>query len=309
MAYGAFEFPNASFYDSDLRELLAMYKKLVAEYDSILATVETLNKKVDDLYNYVDTQIAEAVKKALAEVDAKIEVINEKIATINSILAAQEEKLNNLKQYTNTRFNEERNITDSTIEQTRKEIEADIHKLTVEFSTELLKLWEYVQDLAFNLPPIYNPVTGRYEAIPKAVEDIWNAVRVHALTVARYSADALSVDEYKALMLTATEYAVQGRSIIEPPEAVNRLAGNWTTVNNAIASAGQVGTVNSLSAKEYGALSLTVDEYAEKEWTVVYYAYHSKEGVKESNLGKSAFVPMFSYNYASGLGISKKRGV
>ena len=309
MAYGAFEFPNASFYDSDLRELLAMYKKLTAEYDSILATVEALNKKVDDLYNYVDAQIADAVKKTLAEVNAKIVTINEKIATINGIIAAQEEKLNNLKQYTDTRFTEERNITDSTIEQTRKEIEADIHKLTVEFSAELLKLWEYVQDLAFNLPPIYNPVTGRYEAIPKAVEDIWNAVRVHALTVARYSADALTVDEYKALLLTATEYAVKGRSIIEPPEAVNRLAGNWTTLNNAIASAGQVGTVNSLSAVEYGALSLTAEEYAEKEWTVVYYAYHSKDGVKESNIGKSTFVPVFAYNYASGLGVSKKRGV
>ena len=308
MAYGAFEFPNASFYDSDLRELLAMYKKLTAEYDSILASVETLNKRVDDLYNYVDAEIAEAVKTALAEVNAKIEVINTKITTINGIIDAQEEKLNNLKKYTDTRFDEERNITDSTIEQTRKEIEADIHKLTVEFSAELLKLWEYVQDLAFNLPPIYNPVTGRYEAIPKAVEDIWNAVRVHALTVARYSADALTVDEYKALRLTASEYAVQGRSIIEPPEAVNRLAGNWTTVNNAIASAGQVGEVNSLSAKEYAALSLTVEEYAEKEWTVVYYAYHSKDGVKESNIGKSALLPLLSFNYSHNLGISKKRG-
>lgn len=308
MAYGAFEFPNASFYDSDLRELLAMYKKLVAEYDSILSTVEALNKKVDDLYNYVDAQIADAVKKALAEVNAKIEVISEKITTINGIIAAQEEKINNLKQYTDTRFTEERNITDSTIEQTRKEIEADIHKLTVEFSTQLLKLWEYVQDLAFNLPPIYNPVTGRYEAIPKAVEDIWNAVRVHALTVARYSADALTVDEYKALMLTATEYAVKGRSIIEPPEAVNRLAGNWTTVNNAIASAGQVGTVNSLSAAEYAALSLTAEEYAEKEWTVVYYDYHSKDGVKESNIGNTTLMPLLSFNYSHNLGISKKRG-
>lgn len=308
MAYGAFEFPNASFYDSDLRELLGMYKKLTAEYDSILASVEALNKKVADLYNYVDAEIAEAVKKALAEVNAKIVAINEKIATINGILNEQEEKINNLKQYTDTRFDEERNITDSTIAQTRKEIEAEIRKLTADFSAELFKLWEYVRDLSFNLPPIYNPVTGRYDAIPKAVEDIWNAVRVHGLTVARYSADALTVDEYKALMLTATEYAVKGRSIIEPPEAVNRLTGNWTTLNNAIASAGQVGTVNSLSATEYAALSLTVEEYAEKDWSVVYYAYHSKDGVKESNLGKSTFVPVFAYNYASGLGVSKKRG-
>ena len=194
MAYGAFEFPNASFYDSDLRELLAMYKKLTAEYDSILATVEALNKKVNDLYNYVDAEIANAVKKALAEVNAKIVVINEKIATINGIIAAQEEKINNLKQYTDTRFTEERNITESTIEQTRTEIEAEIKKLTVDFSAELFKLWEYVRDLSFNLPPIYNPVTGRYDAIPKTVDDIWNALRVHALTVARYSADALTVD-------------------------------------------------------------------------------------------------------------------
>ena len=274
MAYGAFEFPNASFYDSDLRELLAMYKKLLAEYDSILSTVEALNKKVNDLYNYVDAEIAEAVKTALAEVNSKIDFINEKIETINGILSAQEEKINNLKQYTDTRFEEERNITDSTIEQTRKEIEAEMHKLTVDFSAELLKLWEYVQDLSFTLPPIYNPVTGRYDAIPKTVNDMWNALRVHALTVARYSADALTVDEYKALRLTATEYAVKGRSIIEPPEAVNRLAGNWTTVNNAIASAGQVGAVNSLSAAEYGALELSVDAYSAENLSVSQYDFN-----------------------------------
>lgn len=274
MAYGAFEFPNASFYDSDLRELLAMYKKLVGEYNSILSTVEALNKKVDNLYNYVDAEIADAVKKALAEVNAKIDVINAKIATINAILVAQEEKINNLKQYTDTRFTEERNITDSAIEQTQKEIEADIHKLTVNFSAELLKLWEYVQDLSFTLPPIYNPITGRYEAIQKTVEDMWNALRVHALTIARYSADALTVDEYKALMLTATEYAVQGRSIIEPPEAVNRLAGNWTTPNNAIASAGQVGAVNSLSAAEYAALNLTADAYSAENLSVSQYDFN-----------------------------------
>ena len=274
MAYGAFEFPNASFYDSDLRELLAMYKKLVAEYDSILSTVDALNKKVDDLYNYVDAQIAEAVKKALAEVNAKIEVINAKIATIEGILIRQDENINNLKQYTDTRFTEERNITNSSIEAARKELETEIRQLTVDFSAELLELWEYVQDLSFTLPPIYNPVTGRYEAIPKTIEDIWNALRVHALTVARYSADALTVEEYKALGLTATEYAVRGRSIIEPPEAVNRIAGNWTTVNNAIASAGQVGAVSSLSVTAYAALDLTADAYAAENLTVNQYDFN-----------------------------------
>lgn len=274
MAYGAFEFPNASFYDSDLRELLAMYKKLTTEYDSILATVEALNKKVDDLYNYVDAEIAEAVKTALAEVNAKIELINIKIATIYRILGTQDEKINELKRYTDERFDEERNITNSTITQTRKEIETEIRQLTVDFSAELLELWEYVQDLSFTLPPIYNPVTGRYDAIPKTVGDMWNALRVHALTVARYSADALTVDEYKALMLTATEYAVQGRTIIEPPEAVNRLAGNWTTVNNAIASAGQVGAVHSLSAAEYAALNLTADAYGAENLTVFQYDFN-----------------------------------
>lgn len=274
MSYGAFEFPNASFYDSDLRELLAMYKKLTAEYDSILATVEALNKKVDDLYNYVDAQIAEAVKKALAEVNAKIEIINTKIATIESTLSAQDEKINNLKQYTDTRFTEERNITNSTIEQTRNDIEREIRQLTIDFSAELFELWEYVRDLSFTLPPIYNPVTGRYEAITKTVNDLWNALRVHALTVARYTADALTVDEYKTLQLTATEYATEARSIIEPPEAVNRLAGNWTTVNNAIASAGQVGAVNSLSAAEYASLNLTADAYAAEELTVNQYDFN-----------------------------------
>lgn len=274
MAYGAFEFPNASFYDSDLRELLAMYKKLVAEYDNILSTVEALNKKVDDLYNYVDAQIADAVKKALAEVNAKIEVINAKIATIEGILIKQDENINNLKHYTDTRFTEERNITNSSIEAARKELETEIRQLTVDFSAELLELWEYVQDLSFTLPPIYNPVSGRYETIPKTVEDIWNALRVHALTVARYIAAALTVEEYKGLGLTATEYAVNGRSIIEPPEAVNRLAGNWTTVNNAIASAGQVGAVNSLSAAEYATLNLSVDAYSAENLSVSQYDFN-----------------------------------
>ena len=51
MSFSNFEFPNTNFYNSDLRELISMYKKLVKEYDDIL---EQLNELKTNIGSIVD---------------------------------------------------------------------------------------------------------------------------------------------------------------------------------------------------------------------------------------------------------------
>ena len=49
MSFSNFEFPNTNFYDSDLRELISMYKKLVKDYNSIKAEID---QAVDFINNF-----------------------------------------------------------------------------------------------------------------------------------------------------------------------------------------------------------------------------------------------------------------
>lgn len=273
MGFANFEFPHCSYYDSDLRELIDMYKRLIGEYSTILNTVEELEKKVSDLYNYVDSEIASRLAAALAEINAQIE-------TINELLSVQERKIDDLTDSVNVRFDSERAITESELSELRVSVMNEIAQLAVDFGGELSELWEYVNNLQFTMAPIYNPVKGYKTDIEQAVRDTWNALRVHGYTVARYSAIAPTVDDYSNTSMTVTDYATRARLIIEPLRVVQPLNGSLTTVGNAVLTAAVIGATDPLTVSEYATLALTAEEYTAKNVTVNSYDYNGKSVIE-----------------------------
>ena len=64
------EFPNTSYYGSDLRELLEMYKKLISDYNSILANIESANHDYESLLRDNEV-IHQRLDKMISDVEAK----------------------------------------------------------------------------------------------------------------------------------------------------------------------------------------------------------------------------------------------
>lgn len=273
MGFANFEFPHSSYYDSDLRELIDMYKRLTTDYSTILSTVEQLDNKVSELYNYVDSEIASRLAAALSEINAQI-------AAINELLNVQEQKITELTDSVNARFDSERAITESEINELRVSVTNEIAQLAIDFGGELAELWDYVNKLQFTMPPIYNPVKGYKTDIEQAVRDAWNALRVHGYTVARYSAIAPTVDDYSNMAMSATDYATRAQLIIEPLRVVQPLNGSLTTVGNAVLTAAVIGATDPLTVSEYAALALTAEEYTAKNVTVNSYDYNGKSVIE-----------------------------
>lgn len=97
MAFSFNEFPNTNFYDSDLRELIAMYKKLSEAYDEIVAeftevkeVVAACNADVADVKVRMTT-----METTIANVKAQMDVLEENILravnnTVDTKLSALE---------------------------------------------------------------------------------------------------------------------------------------------------------------------------------------------------------------------------
>ena len=109
MSFSNFEFPNTNFYDSDLRELISMYKKLVKEYDDILEQLNELKTNIGSIVDeYLDADLGEFKAELLT-------IINNEITELENEIREEQKKLED----DMTKF---KNDISSTIEQLRIDI-------------------------------------------------------------------------------------------------------------------------------------------------------------------------------------------
>lgn len=74
MSFMNSEFPRTSFYVSDLRELIAMYKKLREDYDSWGVRLEKVEEQLKEIEEIIARKVKEEFEKQLPiEVKAEIE--------------------------------------------------------------------------------------------------------------------------------------------------------------------------------------------------------------------------------------------
>ena len=100
MSFANFEFPNTNFYNSDLRELISMYKKLVEDYDSIKTMIEESvrdydslimdNKEIHQRMEAIETAMRQLEKKIIAEVNATVDA---KVGSAVEYLKDENQKL------------------------------------------------------------------------------------------------------------------------------------------------------------------------------------------------------------------------
>ena len=110
MSFSNFEFPNTNFYDSDLRELISMYKKLVKEYDDILEQLNELKTNIGSIVDeYLDADLG-AFKAEL------LTIINNEITELENEILEEQKKLED----DMTKF---KNDINSTVEQLRIDID------------------------------------------------------------------------------------------------------------------------------------------------------------------------------------------
>ena len=278
MSFANFEFPNTNFYDSDLRELISMYKKLVKEYDDILEQLNELKINISSIVDeYLDGDL-EAFKAEL------LTIINNEITELENEIREEQKKLED----DMTKF---KNDISSTVEQLRIDIDdfeakvnnrvqtianqiSQVYIDMSEYKHDMAELFElqrnelmlYIQEHIAQITRLYvtNPFTGAYEDIQDVLNDIAKYVtQSYGLTAQEYDDLQLRASEYDAKRITAQNYSSRG-ILLFFKELYLKMRSPFTGLmdyyDNIIYQLSNLHR-GAYTAEEYDNLLLTADDY------------------------------------------------
>lgn len=279
MSYTQYDFPHSHMYDSDLRELLNYYEKLIDDYDSLVANIQALQEwktehveeyekllaKVNNLENEITTfesEIEEAFAKFKTDTETEIDT-----------------KFNNaMTEFTNM-FNALENEMTTQLANMKLEINQLALELSNAISSFRTEMVEYLDErfelFIQNLPDyenliVHNPVRGIDTTVQIALDDLYSYFNVFGLTAQQFDSLELTCAEFDAKGLTAHEFDSNGYKLLGYPDPTyymrDPFTGEWALVSDVIMKlyALHAGT---MTVNEFEALDLTCDEFDALEIT------------------------------------------
>ena len=281
-------------------EALSYYEqlcKITKSLNDSIKSINDLNDAVTDLDSNV-TQLTERVNNMTTEIVTFEDGINAKMVQINRLLdeydtkfSEYDSRFNDLETRLTTEINNNvkalKDYIDATlagieaniktiIEQEIKYFYDNIDKITQDIKDEFELTIKYLIDSIPDLTTIevINPVTGRLSKVQIALDDLFMNTRCKALTIDEFNHLHLSVNDCNSLMYRS---ASTGWSIItwltEAKELfdkslkhrmANAFTGAWQDFKKSIEeNTDMLRVCGCLTASEFSALNLTVDEFNE----------------------------------------------
>ena len=221
MSFANFEFPNTNFYNSDLRELIAMYKKLVEDYDSIKTMVEESvrdNKEIYQRMIAIETAMSQLEKKIIAEVNATVDT---KLSSTVEYLESENQKLvsevatyvaninmqiNALTKYVNNAINGiEKKLSDTT--GVLKAYSDNGDKKVLEYiEEETARIEQQIKDIKIYQGEIIDPVDEQQKSIQYTVNNMFYNLKSWALRAVDFSKIGITAGEYDKIGISAWNY-------------------------------------------------------------------------------------------------------
>lgn len=304
MSFGEYEFPHTGFYNSDLRELISMYRKLIKEYDSIKQEIDEAIDFINNFHYIIDQEIDDKfaiefgkLKKSIDSLIGYIDVENNRLKqlidnnanNIDILFRSQDDLATDLAHQTvrlsrlYTELQDEINKCYQYCLDSREELLAMCADCKVEMKA-------YIEEVCTQMDRLFvtNPLNGKFENIQKVLNDFAEIVGSLSLTA----------EEYDSLQLTATQYDVKSLTAFEYDfraiftfwfDLYYTMRNPWT---------GQIGKVSDVlesiihslrrtySAEDFDALDLTAEEFDQLDMTAYYYDFmwagaDTIEGLKE----------------------------
>lgn len=301
MSYTDFDFPHSAFYNSDLRELLRLYKDLNEKYAKLVSDIEELNAwKVQHEGEYA--QLLVRVKAIEDEInDFESEVItrfNELDASIHKDFTDLEDdikkELQNALSDFNTLFNQLRTELESDIASMKLEINNLIIYLNNQIANINANVIEYVNDrlndFIAHLPDyenliVYNPVIGKQTNVQQAINDLYLAFNIFGITAEQYDSLQITAEEYDNKLLTAKEYDSLAYKLLGYPDSNHYMRdpfnGHFEENKIVIWKLADLHRL-ALTASEYDALEMPAETFDELQLTAYYFDWYGL------NIGTSA---------------------
>ena len=228
MSFANFEFPNTNFYNSDLRELIAMYKKLVEDYESIKTMVDECvsgydilvadNKEIRQRMTAIETAMSQLEKNIIAEVNATVDAKvgsaveyleneNQKLVSeVATYVANINMQINELTKYVNNSINGfEKKLADTT--GVLKTYSDSGDKKVVEYvDEETEKIEQQIKDIKIYQGEIIDPVDEQQKSIQDTANNMFYNLKSWALRAVDFSRVGITAEEYDKIGISAWSY-------------------------------------------------------------------------------------------------------
>lgn len=299
MAYS--EFPHTNYHDTDLGELIELYKKLVDEYQGTLNTItevnNRLNKYESNVPHYVrflmDEEIQKyitACKNAKLQLEAQIKILENDINDVRSKLEREVRSLiaddnalaDEIKEY-RKEFLNTLEVYDRKFSEMRLMILASSSKDRQMLEKAIADMKKTVADIPKSELPVFNPIKVENDTINGAINDIYNIAinRLGFTAIAWHKTTHITAQYFKDSDISAMTYWMYGTTELGAHNMMfSPVSGKYTTVKMAIyelADFLKVGEYSKLTASEFDALNLTAKNYDDKNVKAQSYDWHGKE--------------------------------
>ena len=230
------------------------------DIENILNRVdEEINKELEDLYQQMDN-LSGTVGNVMDNVDNALELYHDQVVReLNSTTA-------NLTVFVNNQLSVIKKYVDSQDNAIMSELRYQI---------ELLK--NSIPDLTTVY--VRSPYTGKIITIQEAIDELWNNLRVYALTADEYDTQRWTAEEYDGFKLTAYQYDYFAKQFIyKNPDLYmfSPFTGQYVFYQDVIMRLVELHRTNALTATEYDGLALTATAYDNKGVTAYTYDWNGK---------------------------------
>lgn len=278
-----FDFPNVSAYDSDLRELLYLWRQLRDQYyiltnglndlDSRFKAIDTrfdetltafgkLGKEVEALANKVDGLFDEVERAVDEQVTAQVNAKTRELWSAIDALRAKDSELVTLIQNTD--------------ENTRRWVLGVLIEALRPVNASIAELADKIAKLQFDLPDMLNPARGYETPLFNVIWDMWDALRVHALSCGEYDSMNMTCGEYDAKGFTCLEYDTRSKELLTLNLCRNPINGLMEKTCKVIDDLAAL-LRNGLTCGEYDDKHLTCGQYDDLGITCHDYDWNGKE--------------------------------
>lgn len=269
MSFSQYEFPNASYYNDDLRELIRLYKDLTAIYNN-------LQDEIQQVTDYINNFEADTNEKIKQEITIAMSLYTNRLIKVENLVAQLENSITPM----------QNNIAANAaaILALENKLNADVRKLQTQYN-ELVELFHeyknsldgyidgkmtdvqnYLEEVVtkFDRLDVTNPVNGKFEDINVVLQDLFRVIsQSYGITAIEYDLMGLTAGEYDRMRISALDYSTKGYLIFwELRQGLMRspFTGKMTHYSNIIWMLADLHKCG-LTAKQYEDLTITAQEY------------------------------------------------
>ena len=215
MPFMNYEFPNSNYYDTDLRELVHLYKELKGIYESLEKEIQDTIDFVNNFEQHADELIDERIKVALSLYLQRLMRLEEKVKELEEKLNQDDGVLGMIEILKTTVADLQRQINDTNhllaaeIQTVRELLHQYKYEIDSYVDSKVSLLEQYIKDTVTKVDrlDVISPITGLFEPIQKVLDEMYNIlVRSFALTAQQYDSLRLTAKQYDLYGITAYEY-------------------------------------------------------------------------------------------------------